>query len=92
MRIIYVSKGDIVTMLYNKNAKKKPTNLTINSELLQKAKSHNINLSQCLEASLEKELKKIEQTLWERENQEAIDSYNKRVEKNGVFSEGLRAF
>ncbi len=92
MRIIYVSKGCVMTMFYNKDAKKKPTNVTINSELLQKAKSHNINLSACLEATLEKELKNIEQELWERENQEAIDSYNDRVEKNGVFGEGLRAF
>jgi len=29
---------------------------------------------------------------WEKENSEAINSYNKRIKKNGLFSDGLRLF
>lgn len=29
---------------------------------------------------------------WEKENKKAIDSYNQRVRKNGLFSDGLRQF
>lgn len=29
---------------------------------------------------------------WEKENKEAVDLYNKRVKKNGLFSDGLRQF
>lgn len=29
---------------------------------------------------------------WEKENKEAIDSYNQKVKKNGFFSDGLRSF
>jgi antitoxin CcdA len=29
---------------------------------------------------------------WLKENAEAIQAYNKRVEANGVFSDGLRSF
>ena len=37
---------------YNTQAPKKPTNVSINSDLLQKAKSLNINLSATLEHAL----------------------------------------
>ena len=29
---------------------------------------------------------------WQRENQQAISAYNELVERQGVFSEGLRVF
>jgi post-segregation antitoxin (ccd killing protein) len=29
---------------------------------------------------------------WEKENQKAINSYNERIKKNGLFSDGLRQF
>ena len=29
---------------------------------------------------------------WEKENKEAIESYNKRISENGLFSDGLRSF
>jgi antitoxin CcdA len=81
-----------MTMLYDKSAKKKPTNLTINSELLKKAKEYNLNLSNCLEQVLEKQIKNIEKEQWEKENKEAIDNYNSRIKQYGLFSNGLRSF
>jgi len=81
-----------MTMIYNRDAKKKNTNLSINSDLLQKAKENKINLSGTLEKTLEEELRKKEQQKWEEENREAIEHYNRNVEKYGVFSDGMRSF
>lgn len=30
--------------------------------------------------------------LWNEENKEVVNSYNKRIKKNGLFSDGLRSF
>ena len=78
--------------LFNPNAQKKPTNLSINSDLLQQAKERHINLSQTLELRLAEILRDKKRQEWQEENQEAIEEYNKRVEARGVFSDGLRQF
>jgi len=81
-----------MTMVYDKQAKKKNTNLSINSDLLQKAKDSNINLSSSLEKTLEDELRVKEIEKWQNSNKDAIDSYNKRIEENGLFNEYFRSF
>ena len=90
MRIRYTHKGYIVTMVYNKNAKKKATNLSVNSDLLVQAKKYNINLSSTLESTLEKVIRDEKEKRWKAENQEFIEAYNKDVEKNGIFGEEYR--
>ena len=42
-----------MTAIYNKNAKKKATNISINSDLLEKAKQYKINISANVEKTLE---------------------------------------
>ena len=81
-----------MTAIYNKNAKKKATNISINSDLLLKAKKYKINISANVEKTLEELIKKEEIKNWEKENQDAIDSYNERISENGVFSDSLRSF
>jgi len=39
-------------LIYNINAPKKPTNLTVNTDLLNQAKDLNLNISSILEAAL----------------------------------------
>ena len=78
--------------IYDKTAKKKATNVSINEDLLKKAKAYKINISSSIEKTLEKLVKEEESKRWEEENKEAIDEYNKRVTKNGLFSDGLRSF
>ncbi|ABQ25456.1 Post-segregation antitoxin CcdA [Geotalea uraniireducens Rf4] len=78
--------------LFNPNAPKKPTNLTINSDLLQKAREHHINLSQTLELRLAELIREEKRRQWLEENREAIEVYNRRIEADGVFSDGLRRF
>ncbi|AGI23320.1 Post-segregation antitoxin CcdA [compost metagenome] len=77
---------------YDLQAPKKPTNLSLNSDLLKKARELDVNLSAVLEEALAEEVKQRLARQWLEQNREAIDSYNRHVEENGVFSEGLRSF
>ena len=71
---------------------KKPTNLSVNSDLLAKARKKNINLSATLEHALESELRKTERDDWLINNKKAIDSLNELAEQNGLFSDRYRSF
>jgi len=77
---------------FNASAPKKNTNLSINSDLLQQAKEHHINLSQALELRLAEILREEKRRDWLEQNMEAIEDYNRRIETCGVFSDGLRKF
>lgn len=78
--------------LYDVNAPKKATNVSVNSDLLSKAKGLEINLSATLEHALYELIKDTLKKQWLLENKEAIVSYNEFVEENGCFSDGLRGF
>ena len=80
-----------MTATYNKSAKKKATNISINSDLLEKAKKYKINISANVEKTLEEIIRQYEIQNWEKENKEAISSYNQRISENGSFSDGLRS-
>ena len=94
MRILYAHIFEVNNMLriFDENATKKPTNLSVNSDLLSKARKQKINLSATLEHALESELRKTEREKWLSNNKKAIDSLNKLVEKNGLFSDKYRNF
>lgn len=77
---------------YDTNAPKKSTNLSINSDLLRKAREYRINLSKALEQRLIEMLLEEKRLEWQKENREAIAAYNHRIEADGVFSDGLRRF
>jgi len=77
---------------YNTLAPKKAANLSINADLLTKAKQMDINLSATLEQALIDALKKKLRDQWLVENQAAIEAYNEHVEEHGVFSDELRTF
>ncbi len=74
------------------SAQQKPTNLTINADLLRESKAVDTNLSQAFEAHLAVMVKTKKQEKWLAENREAIDAYNRFVDENGVFSDGWRSF
>jgi antitoxin CcdA len=81
-----------MTMLYDKTLRKKATNVSINSELLEKAKQNKINLSSTLEKSLEQILLAKEKENWEANNKVALEEYNQKVIDSGVFSDSVRSF
>lgn len=78
--------------LYDENAPKKPTNLSLNSDLLAKTRAMNINLSATLEQALQQKLVEVETQKWAVENKQAIASYNNFVEENGCFGDEFREF
>lgn len=77
---------------YNTQAPKRAANLSINADLLSKAKEFDINLSATLEQALIDALRKKLRDQWVAENQEAVDAYNEHVDKHGVFGDELRSF
>lgn len=77
---------------YDLRAPKRPANLSINADLLAKARDLNINLSATLEHALAAALRQRQRDQWLAENRAAIDAYNQQVEANGIFSDGLRSF
>lgn len=85
-------KGTNMHHLFDNTAAKKATNLSINSDLLAKARKHNINLSATLEHALEDELRKAERENWRKNNRKAINELNKLAEQHGLFSDAYRDF
>jgi len=71
---------------------KRPANVSIRSDLLEKARLHEINLSRVLEERLDELIRQKERDAWLERNRAAIEAYNERVEREGVFSGGLRTF
>jgi antitoxin CcdA len=77
---------------YKTDAPKKPVNLSLNADLLKLSKNLGLNLSGLAEEAIDKAVRARLAETWLAENAEAIDDYNKRVETQGVFSDGLRNF
>lgn len=76
--------------VFDSSAAKKPTNLTVNSDLLARARKMNINLSATLEKALVAELKNAEKHRWLKKNKKAISALNNLSEKSGLFSDTYR--
>jgi antitoxin CcdA len=72
--------------------RKRATNLSVDEQLLDRAKRLGLNLSQVLETGLARAIREREAEQWLKRNQAALQAYNEQVEKHGVFSEGLRSF
>lgn len=76
----------------NPHVPKRAANLSVNGDLLSKAKDMNINLSATLEQALVQAVKEKEREQWAAENRNDIDAYNAHFEAQGMFSDGLRSF
>ena len=58
-------------VLFDTRAAKKPTNVSLNSDLLRQARELNINLSQTLEEALVQVIRQRKREIWLQENREA---------------------
>ena len=81
-----------MSVCFKVDAPKKSVNLSLNGDLLRLGKSMGLNLSALAEEALAQAVKAGLEEAWLRENAEGIQSYNRHVETQGVFSEGLRSF
>jgi antitoxin CcdA len=71
----------------------------LDSEALAAAREAGIDLSELLVQALRRRLAHLHAESreeaarkWYEENKEAVDAYNKMIEANGLFSDGLRKF
>ena len=78
--------------LFDENAPKRATNLSVNSDLLAKSRALKINLSATLERALEHELAAAQAANWRKDNAAAIRAYNEFVDENGCFGDEFREF
>jgi antitoxin CcdA len=71
---------------------KKAVNVSIQSALLDAARTENINLSATLEAALADQLRIRRRERWQTENKAAIEAYNRDVDQNSSFGDHARSF
>jgi len=73
-------------------APKRPVNLSLNSKVLEMAKEMKMNISQTVDELLTEAVLKRYWAEWKVNNKEAIDHYNARIAKEGLFSDRYRTF
>ena len=71
---------------------KKAVNVSIQSELLDAARTEDINLSATLEEALADQLRIRRRARWRTENEAAIEAYNRDVDQNSSFGDHARGF
>ncbi|PKQ00418.1 MAG: post-segregation antitoxin CcdA [Alphaproteobacteria bacterium HGW-Alphaproteobacteria-13] len=71
---------------------KKPTNVSLNAELVEEARKLGINVSEACQTGLAAEVKKARETAWKEENRAAIEASNEYVRKHGLPLAKYRLF
>lgn len=71
---------------------KRIANISIDSDVLAKARALNLNVSRAAEDKLRELIVAAEREAWLKENREAIEAYNRRVGKHGPFGDDGRQF
>jgi antitoxin CcdA len=74
------------------NAPKKATNLSLNSKVLETARELGMNVSQTVDALLAKEVERVYWAQWKERNKEAIEQYNERIRREGIWGAKYRTF
>jgi antitoxin CcdA len=72
--------------------KKKPTNLSLDVELIQEARDLGLSLSEAAETGLRQAVKQAKEAAWLEENAGAIESSNRYVSEHGLPLERYRMF
>jgi antitoxin CcdA len=79
-------------MLNASKAPKRAVNLSLNSQVLDKARELGMNVSATVDALLAEEVSKRYWARWNEENKEAIEHYNARIEREGLPLARYRTF
>jgi antitoxin CcdA len=79
-------------MLRFDDAPKKPTNLSLNSKVLEMARELGMNISQTVDALLAEEVRRRYWEQWKEENKEAMLAYNERIAREGLPLAKYRGF
>ncbi len=79
-------------MLRFDDAPKKPTNLSLNSKVLEMARELGMNISQTVDTLLAEEVRRRYWEQWKDENREAMLAYNERIARDGLPLAKYRSF
>lgn len=71
---------------------RKPTNLSLDADLLQQARALELNISRAAEAGIAEAIRKEKARLWQAENAGAIHEANDWIERNGLPLKARRLF
>lgn len=73
-------------------ARKRPTNVSLDSRLIEAARALNINISRAAEQGLALQISEARAKSWREENKKAIESWNTYVERHGLPLARYRQF
>ncbi len=92
MRSIYAHSWEFMAPHphFDPEAPKKPTNLSLNQDLVRAAKACGLNVSRIAEAALAEAVREKARQAWIEDNAEAVEQYNDRVRTRGAFGDALR--
>jgi antitoxin CcdA len=79
-------------MLRRDKAAKRAVNLSLDSQVLDRARQLGLNLSATVDALLAEEVRRRYWERWNSENREAIDHYNARIAREGLPLARYRSF
>lgn len=74
------------------SGRRKPVNLTIDTGVIEAARSVGLNLSRITETALREATRQEHAHRWREENREAIEANNRWVEENGLPLAKYRLF
>ncbi len=66
-------------------SKKRPVSLTVRADLLEEAKTLQLNASRAAEVGIETAVRKAKEDAWLEDNRAAIEVYNERIEREGTM-------
>lgn len=73
-------------------APKRPTNVSLDPDLVAEAKELGINISRACEQGLLVQIRQARRENWLRDNKAAMESWNEWIEKNGIPLAEYRKF
>ena len=80
------------TRFRHAESRKRPTNVSLSETLVKEARELGINVSQACEEGLAAATKAERERRWLEENRDAIESWNRYIEKHGLPLARYRRF
>jgi antitoxin CcdA len=74
----------------SRSVRKARLNITVDADLLSEARKQGLNLSELMERAIADVTKAERSRKWREDNAEAIRQHNDMVEREGLWSDGLR--
>lgn len=71
---------------------RKAINVSLDADLVDRAKALDINISQAIEPGLREIVREAEMQRWREENRGALESFSRYIEEHGAFGEEWRSW